>query len=896
ITILYDNPFYAFEDSILFVSVEEAFTGTEVTVFSTGFRPVKDLKIRLGNEYIKIDTTYETLGRDGSILDVVSGNIRSGASSASAEGIRSGLTSSSQDSLKVVARRPDANLVFSAPEEILNQDVSTTGNLSSIDMINLFNASVYDIVLEDEERLFVYSTYDSDGYVLAESINNPFYRIEIERGDQFAFNDIDLDGDEDLFILSVNGFLKLYLNTGSSTVPIFEPTHLQTVEVPDFSGELKSFQVTKMADGNTLRCVILSTEGLSFYELTLSDNILILTSESELTSGFTLNTSAIADFEFADIDGDLDSDFIGIDSIGNLSIFRNEKAQFEEDLTFTIDGGKVFSQGSVITSLDVDVDGDLDIMISSKNGLELVNNVSMRIPAILVSVESNLADQVLKIGDTLSIAVNFDANVIVAGQPLLEISANEQSSASYSSGSGSNQLDFQYIIKEGDETDLLALRGSTSLKKPAFSDVIDESGSSTNLSISSLQESLFSDNNLSVDGIRPSVQISKESLYFNSFPVVFTLSFSEKVQLGDFLEHIEIENGKVDSLLKLTDQIYELKISQLNDLILGDTVKLNIMPDSFTDSVGNFNRENETDFLIFDREGPSIENIFFEVPEKATDTIAVTVFFDMDVQAFDVEKINISNGRVIDTATVISNSEHIFYISHSGGLVSFAIPPLSYFDLADNFGKNDTTVAIPDQIAPFFVRPYPELNNEFTTEISVNYDVNESSNLNWFLTNSTFETIDDIVNTQENILQSEDVEINSVGNERTIRVTLPENIGSYWLYGYLGDISGNQSDSLVLLHERILVKSKGEVNLDDQTIEIHPNPVTSYISITLREKVAGTFHAKIIDMTGRTVKESPFKITTDEPFTWDLHELESGTYSLRIAHEQYVTNFTFIKL
>ena len=69
-----------------------------------------------------------------------------------------------------------------------------------------------------------------------------------------------------------------------------------------------------------------------------------------------------------------------------------------------------------------------------------------------------------KIGDEISVSVMYSKNVMVTGSPNIALNTNNPpSDGIYQSGSGSKELVFNYIVKEGDNTLDLEYVSSTSI-------------------------------------------------------------------------------------------------------------------------------------------------------------------------------------------------------------------------------------------------------------------------------------------------------------------------------------------------------------------------------------------------------------------------------------------------
>ncbi len=123
----------------------------------------------------------------------------------------------------------------------------------------------------------------------------------------------------------------------------------------------------------------------------------------------------------------------------------------------------------------------------------------------VASVSSSTADGTYKIGDTISVTVQFDEAVTVTGTPQLTLETGSTDRAvDYASGSGTNTLTFTYTIQSGDEsadldytaTSALALNGGT---------IRDTAGNDATLTLATpgAANSLGANKAIVVDGVAP---------------------------------------------------------------------------------------------------------------------------------------------------------------------------------------------------------------------------------------------------------------------------------------------------------------------------------------------------------------------------------------------------------
>ena len=126
-----------------------------------------------------------------------------------------------------------------------------------------------------------------------------------------------------------------------------------------------------------------------------------------------------------------------------------------------------------------------------------------------LTVYSPNVDGYYGIGSNITISVNFSEVVTVTGKPYLILDTGlVDRNATYANGSGSQILNFTYTVVEGDlasplnynSTDSLKLNGST---------ILDEDSVSVSLDLVGLtnESSLAGNNNLTIDGVKPVVNM-----------------------------------------------------------------------------------------------------------------------------------------------------------------------------------------------------------------------------------------------------------------------------------------------------------------------------------------------------------------------------------------------------
>ena len=110
-------------------------------------------------------------------------------------------------------------------------------------------------------------------------------------------------------------------------------------------------------------------------------------------------------------------------------------------------------------------------------------------------------------GSNIRIAVEFDEDVFVAGQPLLALDTVPPASAVYSAGSGSDTLVFLYVVRDGDRADPLGYAGRAALSS-AYGEaaaIRDELGNRARLALPDQGPREARDPAITIDGIPPAI-------------------------------------------------------------------------------------------------------------------------------------------------------------------------------------------------------------------------------------------------------------------------------------------------------------------------------------------------------------------------------------------------------
>ena len=198
-----------------------------------------------------------------------------------------------------------------------------------------------------------------------------------------TFADLDGDGDEDLYVTVLSGAYGnqlinnffYYENTGSNTDPtynyitnnyfstldIFSNSSPELIDI-DLDGDLDLF-IANQYDLSSTPWI----GRIYFFRNTGSNSSPIY--EEESTSLLNENMGQMLSPEFGDLDGDGDMDLLVGDFNGFIKYFENTSSGSNLTFTFVENVGNIDLSGNSVPTLgDLDLDGDLDLLIGQLNG------------------------------------------------------------------------------------------------------------------------------------------------------------------------------------------------------------------------------------------------------------------------------------------------------------------------------------------------------------------------------------------------------------------------------------------------------------------------------------------------------------------------------------------------
>ncbi|HDR03854.1 MAG TPA: hypothetical protein ENN84_01235, partial [Candidatus Marinimicrobia bacterium] len=150
------------------------------------------------------------------------------------------------------------------------------------------------------------------------------------------------------------------------------------------------------------------------------------------------------------------------------------------------------------------------------------------------NVSSSNANDTYKIGDLITITIEFDEVVHVTGTPILELETGDvDRSASYSAGSGTNTLSFTYTVQSGDNSPDLDYKATNSLTLNGGT-IRDVTGNDATLTLPALGAagSLSANKNIVIDTENPTITNVSASNADNTKPTA-VISYSDSLVKKD---------------------------------------------------------------------------------------------------------------------------------------------------------------------------------------------------------------------------------------------------------------------------------------------------------------------------------------------------------------------------
>ncbi|BBT18129.1 hypothetical protein WP8S17C03_41780 [Metapseudomonas otitidis] len=294
------------------------------------------------------------------------------------------------------------------------------------------------------------------------------------------------------------------------------------------------------------------------------------------------------------------------------------------------------------------------------NGTELTtsyiggsgNDLTLTAPIAptVTSVSSSTANGTYKIGDVITVTVQFDSAVNVTGTPTLTLETGVTDRVlNYVSGSGTDTLTFSYTVQAGDSSADLDYASSSalSLNGGTIKDGANQNAILT-LPTPGAAGSLGANKALVVDGVRPaatSITLSDTALRIGETATV-TVTFNERVTGLDIAD-FSVANGSLSGLSSSDGGLTwtatftpSANISDATNLITLDNTGV-------MDQAGNIG-SGTTDSVNYaiDTQRPTATIVVTDTVLKAGQTTTVTITFNEAVAGLTTADFSVANGTL----------------------------------------------------------------------------------------------------------------------------------------------------------------------------------------------------------------------------------------------------------
>ncbi|ERM80577.1 hypothetical protein P872_12685, partial [Rhodonellum psychrophilum GCM71 = DSM 17998] len=299
-----------------------------------------------------------------------------------------------------------------------------------------------------------------------------------------------------------------------------------------------------------------------------------------------------------------------------------------------------------ITTSDLGLNGSGGAQTDSDMILITVNAIN----PVVTSVSSITTNGLYKIGEVISIQVRFDQNLTVdtdLGIPTLSLETGVSDAlAAYTSGSGTNILTFQYTVQEGNSTADLDYTGTAALllngAKITNAETLD---ALLTLPAPGTVNSLSANSTLSIDGIRPTVNIviNDTALSVGESTTV-TITFNEAVSgldAGDFT----VANGTLSGLSSADGGSTWSAIFTPNTNVQDATNLITLDKTGVVDLAGNTGvGSTDSNNYAIDTSRPTASVVVADTQLISGETTQVTITFSEAVIGFTTADLTVSNG------------------------------------------------------------------------------------------------------------------------------------------------------------------------------------------------------------------------------------------------------------
>lgn len=314
------------------------------------------------------------------------------------------------------------------------------------------------------------------------------------------------------------------------------------------------------------------------------------------------------------------------------------------------------------------------------------------------------ADGIYRSGDALTFTVHYNEPVVVNSAvtaPAFSITLNTGGAvyANYVTGSGSNDLVFNYTVQTGNE-DTDGIGTAANLVMNANS-VLDTTGNAAGIVLNNMPAT----SGILVDAAAPQISITSAAtgIVTNAFTATFT--FTENVT-GFDINDILVTNGRLSGFTAISDRVYTVLVTPVVD----GALTINVPANSATDIAGNGNQAATAFSVTADITAPSVT---ITMPVEATESFTATIHFSEAVFGFTLSDISSTNAVLSNLTSIAPGVYTVLVTPVYGDQVTLAIGAAVATDAAGNFNTASTISTLIAHATYHIGKVYPNPASEY---------------------------------------------------------------------------------------------------------------------------------------------------------------------------------------
>ncbi|MCT7971026.1 Ig-like domain-containing protein [Laspinema olomoucense] len=365
---------------------------------------------------------------------------------------------------------------------------------------------------------------------------------------------------------------------------------------------------------------------------------------------------------------------------------------------------------SIINSLSVPLGG---VGIDNGSSIGQIYTIDKG-GSTVTAIASTLADGSYTVGQVIPITVTFNKVLNVTGNP--ELSLNSGGTATYTSGSGTNTLTFNYIVAAGQnvvdlDATAFVLAGGT------IKDTLGNDAALT-LPAAGATSSLGGAKNIAVDTVVPTVTLATAASGTVNTPFSVNAAFSETVT-GFAADDISVTNATLSNFTG-SGTTYNFTVTPTGS----GTVSVNVPAGGATDAAGNSSSAAAPLTLGADVTPPTVT-----LATTASGTVnapfSVNAAFSETVTGFAVDDISLTNATLSNFTGTGTN--YSFTVTPTGsGTVSVNVPAGAATDAAGNSSSAAAPLTLGADITPPTVTLATTASGTVNAPFSVNAAFSET--------------------------------------------------------------------------------------------------------------------------------------------------------------------------